>query len=161
MAVSLDLEALGRDVVSTLQPALEDKLCGVVLFGSLARGEAGEWSDIDLFVLLRDIPWDRDRKTAVYLALDDIRRKYHRDTTVIERDLSEIKDVDRMLIDVAADGIILYDRGGLTAGLLAKVRAAVDKAGLVRYQAKDGKYGWKLTRKLSPGERFGVTLEGI
>lgn len=159
MSASLDLEALGDDLVSVLRRAFGDKLCGIVLFGSLARGEADKRSDIDLFVLLRDTPWNKNRKKSVYFALDEIRRDYKRDTTVIERDLSEVQDIDRMLIDVAMDGMIFYDPEGTVNDLLERVRAAVNRTGLVRYRTEEGKYGWKLKRKLRPGGRFSVTLE--
>lgn len=161
MIVPIDLKELGQDITSALRSTFRDKLLGVAFFGSLARGEAEKWSDIDLFVLLRDMHWNRDRKNVVYLAIDDIRRKYHVDTTVVERDISEVRDVDRLLIDLAADGIVLYDRDGVMVDLLSKIRTSIERAGLVRYKTEDGKYGWKLGRRLRLGERFSVTLEQV
>ena len=41
-----------RDIRSRLQSAFGDRLRGIVLYGSEARGDAGPESDIDLLVLL-------------------------------------------------------------------------------------------------------------
>ncbi|MGI8992430.1 MAG: nucleotidyltransferase domain-containing protein [Bryobacteraceae bacterium] len=41
----------------------------VVLFGSHARGDAGEESDVDLMVLFTEIDNPRDRAAEIYIAL--------------------------------------------------------------------------------------------
>ena len=51
-------DELIRQIKSVLQHALGDRLRGVVLYGSEARGDAGPDSDIDLLVLLDGPPQD-------------------------------------------------------------------------------------------------------
>lgn len=49
----MDKNSLLQQVKALLRPAFGDRLCGVVLYGSEARGEALADSDIDILVLLK------------------------------------------------------------------------------------------------------------
>jgi len=59
------ISAISQKVVKAAQDTLGDKLEKVILFGSYARGDFDEESDVDLFVLA-DVPnedismWERD-----------------------------------------------------------------------------------------------------
>lgn len=44
-----------REVKAALEAIYKDRLRGIVLFGSWARGEATDGSDIDLLILLDDV----------------------------------------------------------------------------------------------------------
>ncbi|MGB3682668.1 MAG: nucleotidyltransferase domain-containing protein [Rubrobacteraceae bacterium] len=46
------LEDVLRDLDSGLQDLYGERYRGLVLYGSQARGEANEWSDVDLLLLL-------------------------------------------------------------------------------------------------------------
>jgi predicted nucleotidyltransferase len=50
--MSAEIEEILRQCHSTLVQAYGDRLKGIVLFGSVARNQAGPGSDIDLLVLL-------------------------------------------------------------------------------------------------------------
>jgi len=132
-----------------------------ILFGSWARGEPSELSDLDFFVIVRGLPKETVRRRyMVYEALTPLMRKFKRQVSVIEADTEEIgKHITPLLIDIAHDGIILYDRDGRVEGFLKRVRDAVKKAGLTRYRTSDGRYGWKPAQDLKPGEVFIVKLE--
>ena len=70
--VSLDpvrRQLLGR-LVGELRRNLGDRVGSVTLYGSFARGDPHEESDIDLLVLLRDEPTDADRLLAARLAVE-------------------------------------------------------------------------------------------
>lgn len=100
------------------------------------------------------------RRFVVYDALTPVLKEFKRGVSVIEVDAGEIgKQITPLLINIAHDGIILYDRTGRMGGLLRRVKDAVEKAGLVRYKTRDGKYGWKPSRGLKPGEVFTIQLE--
>jgi len=150
---------LGEDVVSSVKGRFGDDLVAVVLFGSLARGEADERSDIDLLVVLRRLPRRPvERRRLVYLALAPIRKKYRRDTTVIEMEEGEVGRVTPLILNVASDGVVLYDREGKLTEFLDKVRRRVEEVGLIRYRTPDGKYGWKLREPLRPGGKFEIEV---
>lgn len=153
------IDKLGEDLVSTAREGFRDNLRGLVLFGSIARGEVDEHSDIDLLVILHELPKNPvERRRMVYLAMAPIREKYRRDTTVIEMTDDEAGEVTPLILNIAAEGIILYDEGGELSEFLDKVRRRIEEMGLLRYRTRDGKYGWKLRRPLRPGEVFEIEV---
>lgn len=44
-----------RDVKARLQEILGENLVEIILFGSYARGEAEEWSDVDVLVVVETV----------------------------------------------------------------------------------------------------------
>ncbi len=67
----MDKEQLLHRIKSCLQDTYGDRLQGVVLYGSEARGEAEPDSDIDLLVLLKGpIELWNDIQTSVYALYD-------------------------------------------------------------------------------------------
>jgi predicted nucleotidyltransferase len=65
----MSAEALVKRIRRDLEAAFGDRLKGVVLYGSEARGEAGSDSDVDVLVLLEGplSLWDDTRTTALLL----------------------------------------------------------------------------------------------
>ena len=143
------LERFGEDLVA------------VVLFGSYARGETIEGSDLDLFVVVKDLPDGiMERRFLVYDSLTLLRRELKVDISVFEAEPEEIDGaITPLLLNIAHDGIVLYDREGAVSSFLRKVVEAAGKAELVRYRTTDGKYGWKPRRRLEMGEHLTVKLE--
>lgn len=160
-ASKLDVREIKRIATGSLLNRFGENLEAVVLFGSCARVEAVERSDIDFYVVVRGLPEEPlRRRYMIYDALTPVLRKFKRDVSVIEVDIKDIgRQITPLLINIAHDGIILYDKNGKTEDLFNRVKNAVKKAGLARYKTRDGKYGWKPSRELEPGEVFVVQLE--
>lgn len=158
----LDFKEIKTLATGSLLSGFGKNLEAVVLFGSCARMEAAERGDIDFFVVVHDLPKEPVRRRyVVYDALTPVLRKFKRDVSVIEVDARDVgRQITPLLINIAHDGIILYDKNGRIESLFNKVKSAVKKAGLVRYETREGKYGWKPCRELKPGEVFVVQLEG-
>jgi predicted nucleotidyltransferase len=73
-------DELLRRVKSSLQKAFGDRLRGVILYGSEARGTAEPDSDIDLLVLLEGpVTWDDSKKSihVLYPLVLEIERPIH------------------------------------------------------------------------------------
>ena len=86
-------EKIKTQIIDALKPVAPYR---VILFGSHARGEADEESDIDLYVITNDnfIPknWSEkmDIKLNVSRALKNLRKKYDIDLIVHTREMSKL-----------------------------------------------------------------------
>jgi predicted nucleotidyltransferase len=80
----------------------------VILFGSFARGDADEGSDIDLLVIMEEVKSRIDAAVTVRRALDGV--SYPFDIVVTtERDFERYRRVPGVLYDEAAtEGVTLY-----------------------------------------------------
>ena len=132
-----------------------------ILFGSVARSVAHEKSDIDLLVVTKGLSKNTvKRRSRIQSALAEVRNKLKRDISIVDFELGEFEDVTPLLINIAHDGVILYDKDREITELFNKIRKAIKKAGLVKYYTPEGKYGWRPDRPLRQGERIVVNLEG-
>ena len=145
--------------VELLKRRIGGRLLGVALFGSVARGDCDDRSDVDVFVVTRglDAP-PGERLRLIYEAVSPLRRVVGRDVSVVTVEADELVDVTPLLVNIAYDAVILYDPEGFLRRFFERVRAAVEKAGLTPYTTKDGKRGWKPLRKLRRGEVVEVRL---
>ena len=139
-----------EDIIAALSEACEElsrllgeEFVGLALFGSWARGEAGEKGDVDVFVALRSLR-GMDIRSMVYRT---IARRVKRALTLVDMRLDEITSDDAvltpLLINVVADAVVVWDPSGVLHEFVEKGRELIKKAGLVRYKTPDGKYGWK------------------
>jgi predicted nucleotidyltransferase len=137
----MELE-LVHEACENLVKQLGDKIVAVSLFGSMARGEASDRSDLDFFVVVRNFR-DKDRRFKIYHCLHSIVK---RDLTVIDVDEDKLfrndLEINSLLLNIIWDSIILYDPSGRLRELFERVKNAV-KDKLERYRTRDGKYGWK------------------
>ncbi len=125
-----------------LAKMLGDEFVGMALFGSWARSEAREDSDVDVLVVFKSLGGMRIR-SSVYKV---IARYVKRPVTLVDIRLSELMEegfeLTPLLINIVADAVIIYDRGGVRS-FIDRGRRLIEKARLVRYKTPDGKYGWR------------------
>jgi len=133
------LESASKD----LKRALGDRFVGLMLFGSHARGEATERSDVDVLVVLRGLRGLRVRG-EVYSVLA---RHVRRPLTLVDVDLEDVSkkdlEVTPLLLNALYDGVVVYDELGVLRKLKDGVLRLIEKARLIRYRTPDGKYGWR------------------
>jgi predicted nucleotidyltransferase len=140
---------LSQAVVGKLNEKFGDNLAAVALFGSAARCEADERSDLDFLVVLRGIPKGLQRRYEVYEPIHEAVTMQSRqtDVTVIDLDEEFIMNTDveitPLMLNIASDALILYDPEGKLASFVEHVLKLIQVAGLERYRTRDGKYGWK------------------
>jgi predicted nucleotidyltransferase len=104
-----------------LRAELKDDVLGLLLAGSQAYGNPNEYSDIDLQAVIRP-NWVQRLyfyvdETPVDLALrpqEEIRREFGR------RD-------SRHVLSMFANGIVLYDRGGVVAQLVSEAKVLIEE----------------------------------
>jgi predicted nucleotidyltransferase len=130
-----------RPMVEALVRGLPRTLWGVVLFGSAARAEATETSDVDLFVVADDLPEafsDRLRLLRS-LAPGSLRGKI----ALIAKTRNEFEaGFPSYYLDLGLDGIVLYDRERYMEGKIDRIRDLIDLAGLSRRRMNRG-FVWR------------------
>ena len=68
-----------------------DRLKGIVLFGSYARGDFAEESDIDLLVLLRPLPDPLEERERIFPAICDLSLKHDVVLSLVLMDLDAFR----------------------------------------------------------------------
>lgn len=120
----------------------------VVMFGSRARGESGERSDVDLLVLHEGCEIDDPvlRRRHFYNVLREAVGEEFEDVTVVDMELRcflKPTEITALLLNVYWDGVVVYDGTEMLRGFLGHVREKIVKSGLKR--VRDGRaYYWVL-----------------
>jgi hypothetical protein len=103
----------------------------VVLFGSRARGEADEASDWDLLVIARHLP-DKVLERHLWLK-STLPVAWRGCTAILAKTLLEFEArLPALYLDIALDGIVLYDTNEYVTERLARLRRLIQKQGLRR-----------------------------
>jgi predicted nucleotidyltransferase len=143
-----------------LEEELRENLVAVVLFGSVARGEATAGSDIDLLVVCETLPAGRFARLRELERVDarfedELRRLLAEgiDTRVVPllKTRQEAVRVVPLYLDMVEDGCLLVDRGGFFAEVLAGLRARLRALGAERRRRGQVRY-WVLKPDFRPGE---------
>jgi predicted nucleotidyltransferase len=117
--------------IAALKQGLGDRLVAVVLFGSRARGEADETSDWDLLLIARHLapkPFQRHLQLKKMIPA-----AWRGQTTIMAKTPEEFEAyLPSFFLDIALDGIILYDSGGYMAARLTRLRRLIQAQGLHR-----------------------------
>lgn len=135
-----------KEAVNELVEKYGDKVVAVGLFGSYARGEANERSDVDVIVVVRN--WNRglERRFQIY---DVLHRYLRRDITLIDLDYQDIEEIlarrrtiTATMLNIIYDCIPVYDPLNILKQLKELVSKVISELGLERYRIGRA-YGWK------------------
>lgn len=128
-------------VVTRARAAFGDRLDGVLVLGSWARGEAAATSDIDVLIVI-------DSKTAL---TRELYRRWDQDPISFEGRAIDAHFAHpspagtvptAVWCEAAVDGILWYDRDGAVSIRLGEVRRAIAEGRVVRAFAHGQPY-WK------------------
>lgn len=124
---------LPTGVVSELRERLGEDLRTAVLFGSQARGEAWESSDWDVLVVARGLP-KKILERAIFLKLI-LPDSWRGEVSLLAKTPEEFAaGLPEVYLDIALDGVVLYDTDGYMARRLEYLRALIRRKGLRREQ---------------------------
>jgi len=125
-SITIAYEKIVAHLTERLVKDLGDKIESIVLYGSVARNEAHEDSDIDILVVTRD----DDRK--LYDRISKIRTRIDLDnntlTALVQMSRNELEHYMKLgspfMESLVKEGVILYD-----SGFLEKIRGSLASKG--------------------------------
>lgn len=106
-----------RDFVERIREKFKDKIEGIILFGSYARGEATKLSDIDILIVLKELPkeWEK-RIESVMDETSEIALVYGIKISPLllskEEFLDNINSEALLFLDLTRGYRIIYDKSG-------------------------------------------------
>ncbi|MEJ2779477.1 nucleotidyltransferase domain-containing protein [Stygiolobus sp. CP850M] len=162
-------KSLLEKLTKLLQEEFQDKLISVVLYGSIARGDNRKDSDIDLLLVIKDLPKTITERVILFDKVerkldDDIMRLmdegYYVTFSPILKTPEEAMRFSPIYMDMTEDAIILYDRNGFFRKVLEKTKKRLKELGFERVWLSKKSWYWR-KRDYKFGEiiDFGDVLE--
>ena len=110
----MKIEKILEEFVGECKKKFKENLVSIVLFGSYARGEFKEESDVDLLVILNELPDSWKERTKLFEGLvDEIWKKYKKYIEIIpltkEETLENLKDKTPLFLTFLLGMKVLYD----------------------------------------------------
>ncbi len=143
---------LAQKFVEALKREMGQRLLAVALFGSVARGQATERSDIDLLVVVNEKPSNALQECLL------VRRQVEpyplRRISPIVTTPEMLRQNFLILLDILDHGIILHDPEGVLGDLLSRLKRRLEEWGSKKVQLPDGSWYWQL----KPDRKLGETL---
>jgi predicted nucleotidyltransferase len=159
------LQALLEKLTARAREHYGERLVSLVLYGSAARGTMKPFSDIDLLVIVKDLPkgnherWVEWRKQVVEPAIQDecdrlYREGYYVTVSARLKTPEEASFFHPFYLDMTQEAILLFDRDGFFRKVLERLRRRLQELGSKRVFLPDGSWYWVLKPDIKWGEVF-------
>jgi len=159
-SVAASLRRLAEEYAAGVHSLLGERLVSIVLFGSVARGDPSPTSDIDLLIVVDDLPRGHfarkrllepaDRDFMPRLAAAESEGLETRLARIM-RTPAEAQRIVPLYLDMTEDAVLLYDRDGFFAAVLDRLRASLRRLGARRVRQGKILY-WDLKPDFKPGD---------
>lgn len=149
-----------RTVVEEVRRQYGERLISLALFGSVARGTARPNSDLDLFIVIEDLPRERRARLETFDPVEDrlaeetatmARSGIEVELSPVLRTPEDLKVPSPLLLDLTEDAIILQDRGNVLGAALDDLRGRLRRLGSRRIWVGTRWY-WDLKPDYQRGE---------
>ena len=160
---SFDPAELARQYTEALKRHFGDRLVSVVLYGSVARGDYTNTSDIDLLIVAEGLPESRRERNRILVDIEErefshVLRKLHRQGIYMDfstkiKTPEEAQRFTPFYLDLTEDAVILYDRDRFFEKVLERFRKRLQELGARRIWRGKVWY-WEIKPDLKWGETF-------
>lgn len=161
--VKYDLESINeahikeviKEFVRSLQSFFGKNLVSIILFGSIARGDFSENSDIDILVVAKDFPKSFSKRIDLFIPIVEKARRKAPNYPFIQvypLTVNEALKNRPIYLDLITDAIILYDEGNFMMNILNKLFKELKELGAKKIYLEDGSWIWILKPNIKIGE---------
>ncbi|OIN56182.1 nucleotidyltransferase domain-containing protein [Arsenicibacter rosenii] len=112
MATVVDINSINSDVTHMLKQLYGDRLASIILYGSYARGDFQEDSDVDYLVLLEDHTVSPHKEVSRYSSvLSHYVENTSVDVSIVVMAYTQFMNTNRLFHrQVKKDGLAIYER---------------------------------------------------
>ncbi|GAB4249706.1 MAG: hypothetical protein OHK005_16580 [Candidatus Methylacidiphilales bacterium] len=148
-------------LASACQAHFGARLVGVLVYGSVGRGTMRMDSDVDVLVVVNDLPSSLSQRLCLFEpveeALEPVLAEARRSgvQTWVSPVLKRPEELEKgflLMLDMTEDGRILVDRNGFVERALESFRQRLVRAGAKRIRQGAWSY-WDLKPDFKPGDR--------
>jgi hypothetical protein len=152
-----------NNMLEIMKEEFKDDLISVVVYGSVARGDNRNDSDVDLLIIMKNLPKDSmlkrirlfETKVEDKLNLDEYwKMGYYISLSPVLKTPEEAEKFSPPYLDMVYDAVILYDSNYFFTRILQKLRDRLKELGAERVRMGK-KWYWVLKKD----SRFGETVE--
>jgi len=132
----------------------DNKLISFVVFGSVARGTAGKESDVDLLIVLKDVPDVYYKRLRPIIDIE-LQLREGGETPVfscIILSIEEAKENRNIFLDMIDASIILYDKDDFFKNRLKELNNRLLQLGSKKVVLDDKTWYWNLKPDIKLGE---------
>ena len=121
-----------------------DDLISIILFGSYARGTATEYSDIDLLIIVKNLP---ERRIDRYKIIKDIDLEFLKKYCIalspilVKPEELSIKSINPLIYGILTGYRVIYDKNNFWKNYLEKIRPIIKRTNPIFV---DGEKEWKI-----------------
>jgi predicted nucleotidyltransferase len=139
---------------------LGNRFVSLVVFGSVARGEARKDSDLDILIVAQDLPKSRFKRLEIFEEVEKIvepliedlwARGFYVDFSPIILDVEEAKKHRPIYLDMVVDAVIVFDRDNFFKKILDEIATRLRVLGAERKRLGKLWY-WVLKKEYKLGE---------
>lgn len=139
-----------------------ERLVSLVVFGSVGRGTPRFDSDIDILLVVEDLPSSRLKRVEEFENVEEALREdlrklaqcgIHTSLSPVVKTGEEVQRGSLLFLDMIEDGLILHDRGRFFQSFLEGFSQRLRDLGAERVRRGDSWY-WVLKRDYREGEIF-------
>lgn len=147
-------------ILAAARAAYGERLRSMALFGSVARRTARPDSDVDLFLVVEDLPRGRRARLESFDPVEArlagaiaelARRGIHTELSPVLRTPEDIRTASPLMLDLTEDAVILEDHGGVLAAALDDLRVRLRRSGAKRIW-RGADWYWDLKPDYQRGE---------
>ena len=153
-----DLKESINNFKQSLLEKFKDNIISLILFGSVARGTAGDESDIDLLIILKDAPASYYRRLEPIIDIElklresapETAMPHMFSTMILSRE--EAMENRNIFLDMIDASIILYDKNDFFKNRLKELKKRLLQLGSKKIVLEDKTWYWNLKPDSTPGE---------